>query len=257
MTGASRTWPASLAHAPRDDRGPSLPPRGPPRSGPRPRFNPHSRGLPRGSVQPIVSEVPRRPFVQATLYPGTSDTILCIIRSSYRGRYPLQFQNLGVTLPQPSPERRNTSMPIQAVTYRVLIASPSDLAEERQAATEAIHEWNAQHAAAESVVLLPVKWETHATPETGIRPQEAINTQIVRTADMLIGLFWTKLGTTTGVADRAPSKKSISSLHPASPPCSISQTALIEPSRIDLDQLSRILTHFQGWHLSACSGRRL
>jgi hypothetical protein len=60
-------------------------------------------------------------------------------------------------------------------TYRVLIASPSDLAEERQAATDAVNDWNAQHAVAESVVLLPVKWETHATPQSGVRPQEAIN----------------------------------------------------------------------------------
>ena len=63
-------------------------------------------------------------------------------------------------------------MPIQTVTYRVLIASPSDLVEERQAATDAINEWNAQHAAAESVVLLPVKWETHATPQSGVRPRK-------------------------------------------------------------------------------------
>jgi hypothetical protein len=41
-------------------------------------------------------------------------------------------------------------------TYRVLIASPSDMDEERQAAAEAANEWNVQHADAESVVLLPV-----------------------------------------------------------------------------------------------------
>jgi hypothetical protein len=35
----------------------------------------------------------------------------------------------------------------KASTYRVLIASPGDMAEERLAATEAIHEWNDQPAA--------------------------------------------------------------------------------------------------------------
>jgi hypothetical protein len=55
------------------------------------------------------------------------------------------------------PARMGT-MPRRSVTYRVLIASPSDLADERQAATEIVYEWNAQHATAESVVLLPVKW---------------------------------------------------------------------------------------------------
>jgi hypothetical protein len=92
-------------------------------------------------------------------------------------------------------------MSSKAEIYRVLIASPSDLNEERQAATEAINEWNSQHAAAESVVLLPVKWETHATPRSGVRPQEAINEELVRTSDILVGMFWTRLGSNTGVAD--------------------------------------------------------
>jgi hypothetical protein len=44
-------------------------------------------------------------------------------------------------------------MSFKSTTFRVLIASPSDLADERQAAAEAIYEWNAQHAAAELVVF--------------------------------------------------------------------------------------------------------
>lgn len=92
-------------------------------------------------------------------------------------------------------------MSFKAEIYRVFIASPSDLAEERQVATEAINEWNCQHAAAESVVLLPVKWETHATPRSGVRPQEAINDELVHNSDILVGMFWTKFGTNTGVAE--------------------------------------------------------
>jgi len=92
-------------------------------------------------------------------------------------------------------------MSFTATTYRVHIASPSDLTDERDAATMAINDWNAQHAAAEGIVLLPVKWETHARPESGVRPQAAINTQIVQASDILIGMFWTKLGTGTGVAE--------------------------------------------------------
>ena len=92
-------------------------------------------------------------------------------------------------------------MSFSSETYRLLIASPSDLPEERQAATDAINEWNVQHAAAEGVVLLPVKWETHAVPEIARRPQEAINRQLVHECDILVGMFWTKLGTATGVAE--------------------------------------------------------
>lgn len=92
-------------------------------------------------------------------------------------------------------------MSFKTETYQILIASPSDLAEERQAATEAVYEWNAQHAVAESIVLLPVTWETRATPKSGVRPQEEINRQLVRVCDILVGMFWTKIGSSTGVAE--------------------------------------------------------
>jgi hypothetical protein len=91
-------------------------------------------------------------------------------------------------------------MPSRAVVYRVMIGSPSDLSAERNAATDAVNEWNAQHADAEEVVLLPVKWETHAVPTTGVRPQSAINEQLVDRCDIFIGMFWSRLGTNTGVA---------------------------------------------------------
>lgn len=90
-------------------------------------------------------------------------------------------------------------MPTQATVYRVMIASPSDLAEERRSATDAVVEWNALHAD-DGIVLLPVKWETHALPTAGVRPQAAVNDQLTDRCDILVGMFWTKLGTDTGVA---------------------------------------------------------
>jgi hypothetical protein len=89
----------------------------------------------------------------------------------------------------------------QATVYRVLIASPSDVPDERHIIPEVIHGWNDLHSVDMAVVLLPVKWETHATPEMGERPQAIINKQIVEECDILLGVFWTKLGTPTGKAE--------------------------------------------------------
>lgn len=87
--------------------------------------------------------------------------------------------------------------PFMAQVVRVLIASPSDVAEERRHITEVIHRWNADNAEATRTVLMPVRWETHATSEAGGHPQEIVNRQIVHSSDMLIGVFWTRLGTPT------------------------------------------------------------
>lgn len=89
-------------------------------------------------------------------------------------------------------------MPINTATYRVLIASPSDLARERQVMREVMHEWNEQHSTEYGVSFQPVMWEFAAIPEMGDRPQAILNRQL-GDSDMLIGAFWTRIGTPTGV----------------------------------------------------------
>ena len=89
-------------------------------------------------------------------------------------------------------------MSYQATVYRVLIASPSDVADERRAIPEIIQQWNRDNALLSKSVLEAVKWETHCTPEMGDRPQEIVNRQVVRSCDILVGVFWTRLGSSTG-----------------------------------------------------------
>ncbi|RWD92378.1 MAG: DUF4062 domain-containing protein [Mesorhizobium sp.] len=135
-------------------------------------------------------------------------------------------------------------MPFNSTTYRVLIASPSDLAEEREAATAAIYDWNAQHADDRGVVLLPVKWETHALPATGVRPQEAINRSVVDASDILIGLFWTKLGTSTGVATSGTVEEIDRFVAANKPAMLYFSSRPIDPNKLDLKQ-QRLLRAFK------------
>jgi hypothetical protein len=88
-----------------------------------------------------------------------------------------------------------------AQVFRVLIASPSDVSIERDIAVRAIQDWNDLNAHQRNLVLLPVKWETHSAPEYGKRPQEIINRQLVDDCDLLVGIFWTRLGSPTGNAE--------------------------------------------------------
>lgn len=81
-----------------------------------------------------------------------------------------------------------------------MLASPSDVKEERETFSRILDTWNGLHSANERAVILPVKWETHSTPEMGDRPQAIINKQLVNDSDILVGIFWTKLGTPTGAA---------------------------------------------------------
>jgi hypothetical protein len=85
--------------------------------------------------------------------------------------------------------------------YRILIASPSDVAEEREAAVKVIQDWNDLHSASRQITLLPLRWETHTAPEYGTRPQEVVNRMVVDDCDLVVGIFWTRIGSPTGVAD--------------------------------------------------------
>ncbi len=88
-------------------------------------------------------------------------------------------------------------MGYSASVLKVMIASPGDVAEERRIVTDEIYRWNDAHAESRNIILQPVKWETHSTPRLGQAPQAELNEQIAENADILIGIFGTRIGTAT------------------------------------------------------------
>jgi len=60
--------------------------------------------------------------------------------------------------------------------------------------------WNAAFSLSASIILEPVLWETHSRPAFGDRPQALLNKQILDRCDILVGTFWTRIGTPTGEA---------------------------------------------------------
>jgi hypothetical protein len=127
-----------------------------------------------------------------------------------------------------------------ATVYRVLIASPGDLHEERGVIEEAIYHWNATHAVDDKVVLLPVRWETHSVPELGDRPQAILNRRVVAGCDILIGAFWTRLGTPTGMSDSGTMEEIEQFLQAGKPVLLYFSSREIDPDRVDLDQLKNL-----------------
>jgi hypothetical protein len=128
----------------------------------------------------------------------------------------------------------------QARVYKILIASPRDLEKERKVISEVIHEWNDLHADKNCVMLQAIMWEKHTTPELGNRPQEIVNKQIVEDCDILIGTFWIRLGTPTGVAESGTIEE-IEKFDSAKKPVLLYfSTRLIPPDSIDSKQLEQL-----------------
>lgn len=85
----------------------------------------------------------------------------------------------------------------EGILLRAFVASPSDVQLERKIVPEVIHAWNAINSLRCGVVIEPVKWETHALPGLDGHPQMMINDQLLDYCDIMIGVFWTRLGTKT------------------------------------------------------------
>ena len=84
-------------------------------------------------------------------------------------------------------------MSYDAKAFNVMIASPSDVPSERNIVREVVYEWNAVHSQSRKIVLLPIGWETHSSPEMGGRAQEILNDQVLSKCDLLVGIFWTRI----------------------------------------------------------------
>lgn len=84
-----------------------------------------------------------------------------------------------------------------ANVLHVMIASPSDTAEARDAVEAAIYGWNDANARNKQVILQPWRWETSAVPQLGDHPQSLINAQSVDDSDVVFALFGSRLGSPT------------------------------------------------------------
>ncbi|MGD7196592.1 hypothetical protein HI806_08495 [Ralstonia solanacearum] len=136
-------------------------------------------------------------------------------------------------------------MSFDAKVFKVLVASPGDVEEERQAIPEVISRWNTVNSETTGVVLLPVKWETHSAPLMGGRAQGVINNQLVTDCDMAIGVFWTRLGSPTGVSESGTAEEIEWFIENNKPVMVYFSSRSVNPTKLDLDQY-KALKDFEG-----------
>lgn len=88
-------------------------------------------------------------------------------------------------------------MSYESKVFNIMIASPSDVLSEREIIRKMIYKWNEIHSFTRKIVLLPIGWETHSSPEMGNHPQSIINKRLLEKCDILVGVFKTRVGTPT------------------------------------------------------------
>lgn len=138
-------------------------------------------------------------------------------------------------------------MAYQATVIPVMIASPGDVQEEREVIRKVIHDWNDINASVSKVMLAAVGWETHSSPELGTRPQELINTRILKDCDLLVGVFWTRLGTPTGKSQSGTVEEIEEHVAAGKPAMIYFSSQPVAPESIDPDQYSQLKSIREKW----------
>lgn len=90
-------------------------------------------------------------------------------------------------------------MPRNVHLVNILIASPGDVPKEREVVLRIFNKWNAANAASD-IALNAVMWESSGVPGMGAPPQKLLNERLLAHSDLLVGIFWSRLGTPTNTA---------------------------------------------------------
>lgn len=88
-------------------------------------------------------------------------------------------------------------MSSQITNYRIFLASPSDLLDDRIAVEDTIDELNLTFGSQNGIHLELVRWETHSAPGASSKHVQKLINKDVGIYDLFIGLLWKKFGTPT------------------------------------------------------------
>jgi hypothetical protein len=135
-------------------------------------------------------------------------------------------------------------MSYNATVLNVMIASPSDVEKERRIAREVVHEWNSVNSQDRAIVLMPVGWETDSSPSMAARPQEILNRQVLQNCDLLIAVFWTRIGTPTAKSVSGTAEEINEHIHAGKPAMIYFSSVPVVPDSIDSEQYAAL----KGFH---------
>lgn len=139
-------------------------------------------------------------------------------------------------------------MAYKALVISVMIASPADVFDQREIVREVVNSWNFVNSQSRKLIIMPVAWETHLAPDLGGRPQAIINKKVLDECDLLVGIFWTRLGTPTGEAESGTVEEIKRHIDAGKPAMVYFSNAPVAPESINPQQYASV-QEFKSWCL--------
>jgi hypothetical protein len=111
--------------------------------------------------------------------------------------------------------------------------------------TRAVERWNVLYGVGSAAVVIPTTWIEHSAARYSERPQSVLNEQLVDIADIVIAIFWNRLGSPTGEAESGTLEE-IARAHDRGAYVGILRCERpVKQEEIDLDQLTRLREYFE------------
>lgn len=135
-------------------------------------------------------------------------------------------------------------MPKTVVAYKVFLASPGDVKEERTIVKKVIDTYNQIHSC-DNIKLEFLCWEDSTHPSFGDYPQDVVNSQIGDDYDVFIGILWARFGTPTSEYESGTEEEFYRAYNRYKNGDSIElmvyrKDESIPPSSIDVEQLQKV-----------------
>lgn len=135
----------------------------------------------------------------------------------------------------------------KATVIETFIATPSDIIQERTIIRDIINEWNIINSKSRNVIIKDLGWENdiYSTFSDG-RAQESINKQILEESDLLIGVFWTRIGTPTGEFISGSVEEITKHINAEKPVLLYFSDMPVRPDSVDQEQYQKLI-EFKEW----------
>ena len=122
----------------------------------------------------------------------------------------------------------------------LLISSPSDVMPQRDLLEKCCLEWNRSRGRELKRLVQPLRWERDMPVTSNETPQNIIDEELVKNADLLVALFWTKFGTPTGRFESGTLAEIEQFLDSTRPAIVYFYVKKVAPGQIHPDQLTKI-----------------
>lgn len=131
-------------------------------------------------------------------------------------------------------------MAFPVLMVQVLVAAPGDTEGARRVVRQALEDWNALNGEATGVAFQPIMWERDGVPEPADLARADLDRHLVEKADVIVGTFWTRLGTADGDRPSTTAEQILCAIAAGTPALVYFATQPVLPDAVDEDEYARL-----------------